>query len=279
MTWRYAAARDADASLLRRLGSVWRHRVLLRRMSERELRLRYAGSSLGRVWAVVFPITLVAFYAAIFTLVFRGRLSGDADQSPQRYALYVVSGLLPWLSLTDVASRAVRTMAEHRSLVKHVMFPVQILPLTAVYAAALPQAAGLVALTTWTVLAGGPQVSWPILALVVLLQVVFLVGVAWLLGALGAVVTDVREVLPIVLTAGMFVTPIFYSAADAPPLLRAAVLANPITHLVNGYRDAFLGGPLRHPESLALLAGIAVVTLLVGFVVFERTRTFLADIL
>jgi lipopolysaccharide transport system permease protein len=279
VTWRYVASRDADAPFVQRLLSTWQHRALLVRMSERDVRLRYAGSSLGRVWAVVYPLLLVAFYAAIFTFVFRGRLGQD-DQSPQRYALYVISGLLPWLSITEVATRAVQTMAEHRGLVKHVMFPVQILPLTGVYAAVLPQAVGLIALIAFASWVGNGFTAQVLtLGPVVILHLLLLAGVAWLLGAIGALLRDVRELLTIALTAGMFATPIFYTEQDAPALLRLVLNFNPITHLLNAYRDALLGGPPRHPESLPILAAIAVITLAIGFWTFERTRVTLADIL
>src|SRR5688500_13308458 len=105
MSWRYVEARDVDAPLIRRLLGVWRYRELLRRMAERDVRLRYAGTALGRVWAVVYPLLIVAFYTVVFTTVFRGRLGASAvDEPPARYALYVVSGLLPWVAFTEVAT-------------------------------------------------------------------------------------------------------------------------------------------------------------------------------
>ena len=281
MSWRYVEARDVDAPLLRRLLGVWRYRALLRRMSERDLRLRYAGTALGRVWAVIYPLLLVAFYAAVFTTVFRGRLGGSsADEAPARYAVYVVSGLLPWVAFTEVATRSVQTMAEHRNLIKHVQFPVQILPLGSLYGVALPHAVALLAFTAfaaWS--AGGLRIDPIVLALALASFALFLAGVAWLLGALGALVRDLREVLAIALTAGMFVTPIFYVEQDAPAPLRALLQLNPMTHVIRAYRDAFHVGPTSHPESLVIVAPLALLVLIAGFWVFERVRVFLADIL
>lgn len=281
MTWRYAASRERDGPLWARLASVWRHRMLLRRMSERELRLRYAGSAIGRGWAIAFPLLLVLFYAAVFTFVFRGRLPGEEGEgTPQRYALYVLTGLLPWAAFTEVATRAAQTMSEHRSLVKHVMFPVQILPLTGIYGVAIPQLVGLVLLGAYAAwINGGPVWNLPLLLLTLVLQIGLLGGVAWLLGAVGALVRDVREALALLLTAGMFATPIFYAERDAPALLRIVLTLNPLTHLINCYRDAFHGGPLRHPESIPVLAVVSVMTLIFGFWVFDRSRVVLADVL
>jgi lipopolysaccharide transport system permease protein len=278
MAWRYVEAREAGQPLLRRLFGIWHHRRLLRRMAERDLHQRYAGTSLGYAWAILYPLLLVAFYAFIFTVVFRGRLSPDAP--PSEYALYVVSGLLPWVAFSEVATRSTQAMAEHRGLVKFAVFPIQILPLTSLYATAFSQVAGLVALLAWAIWShGGPSAGLLWLIPVIVVQIAFLAGISWLLGALGAVIRDVKELVAVALMVGMFLTPIFYVERDLPAPLRAAVLLNPLTHLLRGYRDAVVTGAPEHPLSLLILAAVALVTLLAGFRVFERTRVFLADIL
>jgi lipopolysaccharide transport system permease protein len=279
--WRYVEAQDAGAALPRRLAAVWRHQRLLRRMAERDLRQRYVGSTLGFAWAAVHPLLFVAAYAFVFTFVFRGRLSPDSPA--EQYMLYVVTGLLPWVALSEVASKAAQTMAEHRQLVKYVVFPVHILPLTSLYATAFSQLVGLSAvlvLTLW--LRGGPDASLLSLLLlvpIVVLQIAFLAGIAWLLGAIGAVWRDVKELVQVVLTWGMFLTPIFYLERDLPAGLRPLVAVNPMAHLVGLYRDAFQGAGLQHPASLVVFGAVAVAVLLAGFLVFERVRVFLSDIL
>ena len=278
MAWRYVEARDAGAPLPRRILSVWRHRRLLRRMAERELRLRYAGAALGVAWATVSPLIFVAVYVGIFTFVFGGRLGPGAPTA--QYALYVVAGLLPWVAFADVAGRSTQTMAEHRGLVKFVVFPLQILPLSSLYVTALSQIVGLiVVLAMATALQGGPPPGLWLLPLVLVLEAVFLAGVAWLLGAVGAVFRDVREIVQVVLMVGMFLTPIFYLEQDLPRPLRAVIALNPLTHLVRIYRDAVLGQGVGHPASVAVFGAVAVATLFTGFVVFERTRALLSDLL
>ena len=278
MTWRYVGAADSARPFLARLLDVTRHRRLLRRMAERELRQRYVGTAAGVAWAAVYPLIFVAFYTAIFTFVFRGRVS--ADSPPAAYALYVIAGLLPWMALSEVATRATQVMADHRSLVKFAMFPLQILPLTSLYATALSQAVGILALLLITLIVRG-SIAWTVLWLIpiALLQTLFLAGAAWLLGALGAIVRDVKELVSIALMVGMFVTPIFYVERDAPAPLRALLPLNPITHLVRLYRSATIADAPPDPLSLAIFAAVAIVTLLVGFAVFERTRAFLGDLL
>jgi ABC-type polysaccharide/polyol phosphate export permease len=130
--------------------------------------------------------------------------------------------------------------------------------------------------------AAGRGIGPSILLLIpaVALQALFLAGTAWLLGALGALIRDVRELVSIVLLVGMFVTPIFYGDSDAPRLLRPLVAINPLAHLIRLYRAALLGGDVSQTlVSLAIFALIAVAAPLVGYRVFERTRALLGDVL
>ncbi len=276
--WRYVGAPATQAPLPWRIAATWRHRRLLRRMAERDLRLRYAGSILGLAWVILNPLIFVTIYAAIFTFVFKGRLSPQAPV--EQYALYVVAGLLPWVSFSEVAGKATQVMAEHRSLVKFVVFPIQILPLTSLYATLYSQLVGLAALLVFAaVLRGGLDLAILLLVPVLAFQILFLAGVAWLLGAVGAIFRDAKEAVSVLLMIGMFLTPIFYVDRDVPARLRLLITLNPLAHLVTLYRDALLGSGAMHPLSLLVFALVSIATLCAGFVVFERTRVFLSDLL
>jgi lipopolysaccharide transport system permease protein len=171
-------------------------------------------------------------------------------------------------------------MAEHRGLVKFAVFPVQILPLAGLYASLVSQAVGVLALVLFAMAThGGLTARVVLLVPAVCLQLVFLAGVAWLLGAVGAVLRDVRELIGVALTAGMFVTPIFYLERDAPAPLRLLLAANPLTHLINMYRYALLPLEPFPIASVAIFLVWSAMSLLAGFWVFDRTRVFLADIL
>ena len=103
MTWQYLGERPDERPLLVRLLGVARQFQAWRAIAERELRLRYVGSTLGLAWAVVHPLLFVGAYTFIFAFVFRARLAPEAPR--EQYALYVVLGLLPWVAVTDVATR------------------------------------------------------------------------------------------------------------------------------------------------------------------------------
>lgn len=276
MTWRYLGEVPDAAPLPRRLLRVLRHRALLRTMAERDLRMRYGGATLGLLWAIVHPLLLVALYVGIFTVVLRARLVPDAPV--EQYALYVVAGLLPWMAVAGVAGRAAEVMAEHRALVKQVVFPVEILPLHGILPALLAQLIGTCALVALVWLRSAQLSPWMLaLPLVLAAQVAMMAGLAWALGTLAVALPDVKEAVQVLLTLGMFLTPIFYVESILPQYARLALNLNPMAHLIYVYRDVLIDGRLQHPISAIVLAVLAPLSLLAGFAVFDRMRSFISD--
>jgi lipopolysaccharide transport system permease protein len=246
-------------------------------MAQRDVRQRYAGASLGTWWAVVNPLVFVGAYTLLFTVIFRARLTPDAP--PSAYAMYVVSGLLPWVAFTEVATRATQTVAEHRGLIKYTMFPAELLPLTGLYGALISQGVGLMLLMIFGVVRNH-SISLDLLWIVpcLFLEIAFLAGVAWLLAAIGAVLRDIKEVIPITLATGMFFTPIFYDSSTLPALIRTIVELNPLSVLLMCFRAAMIGLPMNLPQ-LAWFSVFSIALCPLGFVAFERVRGEIADTL
>ncbi|MAG37167.1 MAG: hypothetical protein CL878_13115 [Dehalococcoidia bacterium] len=278
MTWQYLGERPEQRPLLARLIGVAGHLQAWRAIAERELRLRYVGSTLGLAWAVVHPLLFVGAYTVIFAFVFRARLAPDAPRD--QYALYVVLGLLPWVAVTDVATRATEAMATHRSLVKHVRFPLEVVPLYSLAASLLSLLVGLLVLLPvlgWR--QGGLPWGAVGLPLILLAQVAFTVGLAWLLGAVGAFLRDIKELVQITFMIGMFLTPIFYVESVLPAPLRPIIWLNPLAHLATLYRGALLTAMPFDALPVVVFSLASLFTLVVGFAVFERARKLLTDLL
>jgi lipopolysaccharide transport system permease protein len=246
-------------------------------MAQRDVRQRYAGASLGTWWAVVNPLVFVGAYTLLFTVIFRARLTPDAP--PSAYAMYVVSGLLPWVAFAEVATRATQTVAEHRGLIKYTMFPAELLPLTSIFGAVASQCIGFILVVLINILLTGEiKVNIILLFLFLILQIMFLAGVAWMLASFGALLRDVRELIPIALTAGMFLTPIFYDPSNLPEVVRTIIVFNPMVPLLRVFRAAIIGTP-ADLVSLGFFSIISFVLCISGFAIFIRVRGELADTL
>ena len=102
-----------------------KNRNLIWELSKNDFKKRYAGSSLGRVWAFVQPLVTVVLYYFVFGLVFPGRSPYD---SPVPYVMWLTAGLVPWFFLNEAVTTGANAMNEYNYLVKKVVFPINVLP-------------------------------------------------------------------------------------------------------------------------------------------------------
>lgn len=108
---------------------VYTHRRLLLEMTRRDLTDRYAGQVLGALWAVINPVLTISVFVVIFGVIFRVKaVSLGVGTLPQDHTLYMLSGLIPWLVAADVIGRSPSLIVGQASLVKQVVFPLEVLP-------------------------------------------------------------------------------------------------------------------------------------------------------
>ncbi|MGH7393187.1 MAG: ABC transporter permease [Candidatus Rokuibacteriota bacterium] len=244
----------------------------------RDVRSRYVNSFLGLTWAVVQPLALLALYTFVFSYVLQVRFTRDG--SPAEFALYLFCGMLPWLAFSDGLTRATSVIVDRAPLIKKVRFPSEVLPVSAVVSALVVEALGLaVLLVAAGVLHRG--VGWSLLALPVVigLQLLFTLGLAWLLASVSVLVRDLRHVVGLALTVGMFLTPIMYPPALVPEPFRWVLDLNPMFHVVQAYRDIVLDRMLPATRDLAILAVAAFIAATVGHHVFMRSKRWFVGLL
>lgn len=258
------------------LTDLYRHRNLVVELTRREFSGRYRGSFGGVAWAFVQPLFLLCVYTLAFGVVLQVRWSATGDTT--EYALMLFAGLLIYNALAEVLNRAPMLITSNPNFVKKVVFPLELLPVVAVSTAMLHLSIGtFVWLIGHFLLLGvpGPGV---VLVLVVLASFVpLLLGIGWLLAAVGVLVRDIQQFTGMLALALLFLSPIFYSIDTAPPSLRAALRLNPLTILVERFREVLVHGRLSDPGALGLyVAGCSIFAAL-ALLLFRRLRPHFAD--
>ena len=204
------------------------HRQAIQIFVNRDIRGRYINSALGLWWAVIQPLALLALYTFVFSGIMSVRLNGSG--STGEFALYAFCGLLPWLAVRDALTRSASVLLDQTPLIKKVVFPSEILPVHLVLSALVVEIVGLVVFLA-VVIVGGRLPGWSLLLLpiVIALQFFFMTGIAWLLATLAVYLRDVRQVVGLVLTLWMFLTPIVYPASLVPARFQWVLDINPMT--------------------------------------------------
>lgn len=252
-----------------------RHVFLLKELVKRDFQGRYAGSLLGFVWSLVQPLWLLLLFGFVFGTVLSISPLGERTSS---FAVFLFAGLLPWMAIGEGVQRGSTAITENAELVKKLSFPSAVLVLAVVLAALLHQAiaSGLFAL----VLLVRGELSWstlPLLLLAVPLQVALTLGLGLLLAAVHVFYRDTAQVIGMVLNGWFYLTPIVYPLDMVPERYRGIIEANPLSHLVALYRQAFLGPELMPPAGVGWLALFAALLLAAGLALFRRLRPAFVD--
>ena len=262
------------------LADLYRYRTLIGTLVLRELRARYRGSFLGFLWSFLNPLLLMLVYALVFSVYLRVPMEG--------YAVFLFSGLLPWLWFSSSLGHAAGVIVSSGALVKRVLFPAEILPLVSVLANLINMLLSLPLLFVFLLVFGiRPHGVLAFLPLLLLLQLLLTTGLALALAALNVRLRDVEQILTNGLTLLFFLSPILYPVTTVPTTvrlgeafdlpLRPLYFLNPIAGLVQSYQNIFFFGREPHWIHLGMVTVAAAISLVVGWWVFDRLRDSLAE--
>jgi lipopolysaccharide transport system permease protein len=258
--------------------TIWNNRSLVRSLVRRDISQRYRGSAGDVLWTLLNPLLLMATYFFVFGVVLESRFG--ADQSRTGFAFYFLAGMLPWLAISDAIGRAPNGIIENRVLVKKVVFPVEILPVTQVMAGLVTQSfATVVFLVALFLVRGYVPISIAWLPVLLVPQVLFTLGLAWLLSATGVYLRDIGQMIGFFLTLWFFLTPICYPESQLPPSAAAILTKNPVYVLVRGYRAIFLEGHGPAASAVIKLWLAAAAVFLLGHAWFYKLRKSFADVI
>ncbi len=261
------------------LGSVIRHRGLLRDLVRRDFIGRYKGSVLGVVWSLFNPLFMLAVYTVVFSVAFKAKW-GTGEESRVAFAIVLFSGMIVHSFFAECLNRAPALITGHVNYVKKVVFPLEILPWMALFSALLHFLVSFGVLLVFCLLAGVAVHAGVLLVPLVLLPLILMIlGLSWTFASLGVYLRDLAQVMGIVTTVALFLAPVFYRIDALPPAYQALLAWNPITLPIIQLRDLMLWGkPVNWADwAISLAVGAAVCE--AGFWWFQKSRRGFADVL
>ncbi len=232
-----------------------RYAYPLMALTRRDVQKRYAASMLGVAWTILQPLTLIVVYVVVFGVVLRT----DRGESARLFVLSLLCGMLPYLAINDALQRCGFALKEDKTLLERETFPASVIPTSRVVTASLGEVVGL-AIVAVVSLAGGLG-GWWLLALPVLvgLRIMLTIGLGWIVSLLAVFVSDLNEMLSLLLTVWLFLTPIFYAPEVVPGPLRWTLSINPLHHVAAAYRLVLIEGHAPWPAAGWLVVDVVVV--------------------
>lgn len=246
------------------------YRELLYQMTKRDLLLRYKQTVMGFGWALFMPLVNTAVFSVIFTRV------APIDVG-MPYVLFAFSGLITWNFFASSLKFAVTSLTSNTSLVTKVYFPREIFPVSAVLVSVVDFAvASLVLVGLLIYYDVGVHWTLVLLPLVLLVHLAFTVAVALLLAMGNLFYRDVKYLFEIVLTVWMFVTAVLFPVSLVGGKLALVMQLNPMTPIVEAYRDVLIRGVVPGP-AFAGAAALSLVLLLWAWLLFHRAEFQFAE--
>jgi lipopolysaccharide transport system permease protein len=259
------------------LGQLWAYRELVYFLVWRDVKVRYKQAALGVGWAILQPVMSMVIFSVIFNRVLG--VKPDNGIPAELYPIFSFAAVLPWQFFQGALQRSSISVVANANLLTKVYFPRLIIPLAAV-------SAGLVDFFfSFLVLAGlmvyfhvplSLRLLW--LPLFLLLALVAALGVGLWLSALNVQYRDVQQMVPFVLQAWMFASPVAYSvdAINVSRTWQILYALNPMVGVIQGFRWAILGS--NPPNMLILVSALVVVVLFItGLFYFRHMERTFAD--
>lgn len=271
---------DNKRAIIAYFSEIIRNRKLVFNLSKNDFKTKFAGSYLGIIWAFVQPIVTICVYWFVFSV---GLRQGDVGEVP--YALWFVSGLVPWFFFSDALTGGTNALLEYNYLVKKVVFNINTLPVVKVLSATYVHiffALFTVAMYTFSGFFPGITVIQLIYYSVCIFA--FALGLVYFTSACVVFFRDLSQIISIVLQVGIWLTPIMWRITILEnENLRKIFYLNPFYYIVQGYRDSLIDkvwfwDPSRYQLGIYFWS-IVIILFLGGTKLFRKLQPHFADVL
>lgn len=252
--------------------SILGSKELILEMALRDLKGRNKGAFLGYMWLVIGPLIQVVAYVVIVSFVFKIRLHPGAG--PFDYALYVLSGMIPWQIITKSLQES-SLIRERIDLAKQVIYPIETLPLTELVISSFGSIVVLSIFVILSLVTGHFRWTYFLFPLPLFLLLMFVLGVSWVFSIVGVIIKDLREVLTIVLGLLVYLSPVVVSESMVGKKIWRYILLNPLTHPIICFRDVF--NTTFHIESWVIFLSMALLTFGLGWCVITKTKLLINE--
>ena len=259
-----------------------RNRILLKELTKTDFKLRYQGSVLGYLWALLRPLMMFAILYIVFA-----KLLKIGNNIPH-YPVYLLCGTSMWSFFTECTSQGIQAIVQRGDLLRKISFPKYIVVVSATLTAVINMLINLVVIIIFALINGvTPSLTWLLVPLSLLELYVLSLGVAFFLGSINVKYRDITSIWDVLVQAMFYAVPIIYPVsmvASSSVLAAKVILLNPISQAIQDIRFNLITTEsittwnfLNNPILMIAPILICVVVLIIGAVVFRKKSKFFAE--
>lgn len=254
-----------------------KHVPLLLELVKRDFTERYHGQLFGLAWMLFHPLFLILLYTTVFAFV----LGSKANLGhPENYAFYIVASMVPWLSFSENLGKSCMALLNNASLIKQVIFPIEVLPLVSSLGVIVTQTIFTILLMVYAIIEGlGPSLTWLLIPFFMIAQFIGLSGVAYLLSSLCVFIKDFKDLVMLFSMAAMYSMPIFFHPQNVPHPFNRIIHFNPLSSGIYCFQDIFYYREIAHPIAWFVFPALCGAAYVVGVYVFRKVKPQLGNLL
>lgn len=252
---------------------IWKSRQVLWSTTKNDIHSKFKGTILGSLWAIIYPLLFLGLYAVVYTMIYQIRV---ADFSNMDYVLLIFCGLVPFLGFSEALGNGVASIMSNKGLIKNTVFPIELIPVKVVFTSSVTMIVGLLMLIISLWSRGIVHETQLLIPLILILQIIFTIGLIWLLSAINVFIPDLGQMISIMILFLMLISPIAYTHDMIPNELLPFMYPNPLYYLIMLYRDAAFMGVIRW-DLLMIFSLLSIGAFFLGAFVFMRLKPVFAD--
>jgi lipopolysaccharide transport system permease protein len=249
---------------------IFEYKELIKNLVISDLKTKYSSSVLGFAWSMLNPLLMMLVLYFVFSNVFK--------MTQEHFALYILIGLTGWRFFAFGTSMAMYSIVGKASLVTKIFIPREILTFSSVVSALISSLLEFLVLIPLIVIFGvTPSIFILFFPVLHILYFLIVYGIALALASLFVFYRDINQIWEVFLQMGFFLSPIVYPLNLIPEEYLSFYMLNPITRLIEMYRDVLLLGKFPGFMDLGLVILFGIVLLLFGTYLFKRLSPRFAE--
>lgn len=243
---------------------LFRYRDLIRTLVARDLKVRYRRSAIGFLWTMLQPLLTMLVLTMVFSALFRFDIPN--------YPVYALAGIMFWNFFSQSVTASMNSLRGNAQLFTKVPVPKEVFPVATVIAGVVNLLFALVPLFAILLVTGHPiRPAILFLPVAIVLAALFTLGAGLLLSPLAVFFHDTVEMLSVLLTLLMYLTPLFYPMEIVPESFRWVVRFNPLRSVLEVFRDPIYYAKIPPLSHLTVVVVLVIVSLTVGAIAFRRS--------
>lgn len=259
-----------------------KNRILLKELTKTDFKLRYQGSILGYLWALLRPLMMFAILYVVFAKLLR--LGGDIPH----YPVYLLCGTTMWSFFTECTQQGIQAMVNRGDLIRKICFPKYIVVVSATWTAVINMFINLVVVLLFAFINGvTPNWTWFLVPFSILELYLLSLGISFLLGAINVKYRDITSIWDVIIQALFYAIPIIYPIsmiASSSVVAAKVILLNPLSQAIQDIRHNLITPEtittwnyISNPFVQILPIFLVVITLILASLYFRKRSKFFAE--